>query len=194
MRGARALRRDAAQRELAESGGGKSAAAEGGGGEKGGAGLRGMTVADAETGELFVLGNKTAFEEMDAEEVEQTAGAMGGGTLHARQTAAKRAERGMDPVSFAPAALVGLAPEKAAELQIYRARLDAEVVAAVEREEAREEARKKLLRDEPAEWKRKKLAEAFKKERAQARRELEQLRYDNELSLAHRLASLGVLK
>jgi hypothetical protein len=186
MRGARALRQEAAGRKE----GGSTSPARGG--ER--AAPRGMTVADAETGELFVLSKLTAFEEMDAEEVEKAAGAMGGGTLHARQTAQKRAEQGLPPVSFAPAALVGVPEEKAAELQVYRARLDAEVVAAIEREEAREEMRKKLLREEAAEWKKKKLLEAFKKERAQARRELEQLRYDNELALAHKLASLGLLK
>ena len=176
-----------------------SAAQVGEGGASGGGGreklsMPGMAVADAETGELVVLRNKTAFEEEDDAEVEDVGAEIGGGTMHRRQTAAARAERGLEPVSYKLTSLVGVPDDKAAELQVYRARLEAELVGAIEREAGREEKRKQLLREEKVDWKRAKLVDAFRKERAQARREIEQLRYDNELSLAHKLASLGLLK
>jgi len=51
-----------------------------------------------------------------------------------------------------------------------------------------------MLAGEAVGWKREGMERAFRKERAQAKTEIEGLQYDNELSLAHKLARMGLLK
>jgi len=79
-------------------------------------------------------------------------------------------------------------------LQLYRIRLDKQISDAIKREEDREKRRGEMLAGEAVGWKREGMERAFRKERAQAKTEIEGLQYDNELSLAHKLARMGLLK
>jgi len=84
--------------------------------------------------------------------------------------------------------------DEAAELHLLRARLDEQVRDAVAREESREIHRQEVIAATAQRWKRDAIRKEFAQERRQARREIENLRYDNEMALAHKLARMGLLK
>lgn len=154
-----------------------------------------MEVADAETGELARLNTKPALEDLPTErEASSVFRKVPGVEDPAEQFAASRKARGLPALTKPAHPSLAVAAEEAAELHLLRARLDAQVAEAVAREQAREQHRQQVLEATAQKWRREALRKEFAKERRQARRELENLRYDNEMALAHKLARMGLLK
>jgi hypothetical protein len=153
-----------------------------------------MQVADAETGELATLNSRTIFagEEEVASSLRLPPGVPVGDARE--QFAASRVRRGLPPITSPAPAALAVSAEEAAELHMLRERLEEQVRLAIEREQKREESRQSALAAAAHSSKREILRKEFAQERRQARREIENLRFDNEMALAHKLARMGLLK
>lgn len=153
-----------------------------------------MEVPDAETGELLVLNAAVAFAQAEKEEESVSHDPIPGVQRRRDQFASARERRGLPAVTAPAHRSLAVSPEVAAELHLLRARLDEQVREAVGREEAREVHRQSVLAATAQRWKRDKMRKDFAQERRQARQEIENLRYDSEMALAHALARMGLLK
>ena len=153
-----------------------------------------MEVPDAETGELLVLNAAVAFGRSETDEESAPREPIPGVQRRRDQFASARERRGLPAVTAPAHRSLAVSPEAAAELHLLRARLDEQVREAVGREEAREVHRQNVLAATAQRWKRDKMRKDFAQERRQARQEIENLRYDSEMALAHALARMGLLK
>jgi hypothetical protein len=154
-----------------------------------------MDVPDAETGELVRLNAAPALGDLASEREPSAVLGVGAGVKDQKeQFASSRTARGLPAVTRPAHPSLAVAAEEAAELHLLRAKLDEQVAEAVAREESREEHRQQVLAATAQKWKREAIRKEFSRERRQARRELENLRYDNEMALAHKLARMGLLK
>jgi len=150
-----------------------------------------MEVADAETGEVLTLNSSPALGDLPDRPGPSAAP---GVPNPQAQFAAARAARGLPPLTEPAHRSLAVSADEAAELHLLRARLDEQVRDAVAREESREIHRQEVIAATAQRWKRDAIRKEFAQERRQARREIENLRYDNEMALAHKLARMGLLK
>lgn len=154
-----------------------------------------MDVPDAETGELVRLNATPALGNLPAGGEPSAEFGKGPGVKDPKeQFASSRTARGLPALTRPAHPSIAVAAEEAAELHLLRAKLDEQVAEAIAREESREEHRQQVLAATAQKWKREALRKDYSKERRQARRELENLRYDNEMALAYKLARMGLLK
>ena len=151
---------------------------------------------DAETGELLRLNTEMALGDLPVGlgGAGAAAAAKASGLDARKQFAKARKERGLPAITEPPRMGLAVSAEEAAELHLLRARLDEQVSAAIKREEEREKHRQEMLAATTQKFKRDALRKEYAQERRQARREIENLRYDNEMALAHKLARMGLLK